>query len=143
MVLPYFTEAFLRVHERRRIVHPLWGTGRASVSPSNARIHRAEKKEVAKMSEQNEASVQSVVHTPGPWIGWYRANEVEMHIRDKSGVLICKCYWPDEHRNAQLIAAAPELLAACELAFQDMARWGIFGPGRNAVESAIRKAKGE
>jgi len=30
VVLPHFTEAFLRVR-RRRIVHPLWGTRRASV----------------------------------------------------------------------------------------------------------------
>lgn len=82
-------------------------------------------------------------YTPGPWIAWYRGDEVEADIRDKRGVLICKCYWPDEHLNAQLIAAAPDMLAALELALQDMARWGIFGPGRNAVEAAIRKAKGE
>ena len=35
VVLPHFTEAFLRVHERRRMLHPLWGTRRASVGPWN------------------------------------------------------------------------------------------------------------
>lgn len=82
-------------------------------------------------------------YTPGLWIAWCRGDEVEADIRDKSGVLICRCYWPDEHLNAQLIAAAPDMLAACELALKDMIRLGIFGPGRNAVESAIKKAKGE
>jgi len=45
--------------------------------------------------------------------------------------------------DAKLIAAAPDMLQACEMALQDMVRWGIFGPGRKAVENAIKKAKGE
>lgn len=80
-------------------------------------------------------------HTPGPWkyvksIGVYAGDKWEI-------VSFGSCSTEEGHANAQLIAAAPELLAALELALQDMIRWGIFGPGRNAVESAIRKAKGE
>lgn len=86
-------------------------------------------------------------YTPGPWIAWYRGDEVEADIRDKSGVLVCRCYWPDEHRNAQLIAAAPEMLQALEL----VKKWMLGGqPGPHSdsvvldvIESAIKKAKGE
>jgi hypothetical protein len=45
--------------------------------------------------------------------------------------------------DAKLIAAAPELLAACELVLLDMDSWGIYGPGRMAIENLIKKAKGE
>ena len=46
-------------------------------------------------------------------------------------------------KTKALIEAAPELLAACELASKDM-EWGrIYGPGRTAIENAIKKAKGE
>ena len=90
-------------------------------------------------------------HTPGPW-------EVSKAGRSvlAGGVKINQSIGPfaasvgvqnridaELRANAKLIAAAPELLAACELALQDMIRWGIFGPGRNAVEAAIKKARGE
>ena len=52
-------------------------------------------------------------HTPGPW--FLRHPE----IKDEQGVEIASvnCYrdcLPEEEANARLIAAAPDLLAACE-----------------------------
>lgn len=79
-------------------------------------------------------------HTPGPWRldtwnGWLlSAEDVGIVKFDMNRTLLA---------DAKLIAAAPELLAACELALLDMDSWGIFGPGRKAIESAIKKAKGE
>lgn len=80
-------------------------------------------------------------HTPGPWA---TCNTTIYAVDD--GEPVARCLDKEIHRafsDAQLIAAAPDMLAALELALQDMARWGIFGPGRNSVEAAIRKAKGE
>lgn len=79
-------------------------------------------------------------HTPGPWkyvksIGVYAGDKWEI-------VSFGSCSTEEGHANAQLIAAAPDMLEACEMALQDMIRLGIFGPGRNAVESAIKKARG-
>ena len=82
-------------------------------------------------------------HTPGPWIAWYIADEFESRVRDEDGVLICKCYWPDEHRNAKLIAAAPELLAALEVAVEYFDRNDIDCIAHDDAKAAIKKAKGE
>jgi len=79
-------------------------------------------------------------HTPGPWRldtwnGWLLSTEdVGIAKFDMNRTLLA---------DAKLIAAAPDMLQACEMALQDMVRWGIFGPGRKAVENAIKKAKGE
>ena len=80
-------------------------------------------------------------HTPGPWA---TCNTTIYAVDD--GEPVARCLDKEMHRafpDAQLIAAAPELLAACELALLDMDSWGIFGPGRKAIETAIKKAKGE
>lgn len=80
-------------------------------------------------------------HTPGPWA---TCNTTVYAVDD--GEPVARCLDKEIHRafsDAKIIAAAPELLAACELALEDMARYEIFGPGKNAVESAIKKAKGE
>jgi hypothetical protein len=45
--------------------------------------------------------------------------------------------------NARLIAAAPELLEACNLALQRLQSYEIYGPERNACVAAIKKATGE
>jgi hypothetical protein len=81
-------------------------------------------------------------HTPGPLSfdlqdeeGFFRF----FSIRTESGRSIGTV---DNEYDARLFAAAPDMLQACEMALQDMIRWKIFGPGRNAVESAIKKAKG-
>lgn len=82
-------------------------------------------------------------HTPGPLSfdlhddeGFFRF----FSIRTESGRSIGTV---DNEYDAALFAAAPELLAACELALLDMDSCEIFGPGRRAVENAIKKAKGE
>lgn len=82
-------------------------------------------------------------HTPGPLSfdiqddeGFFRF----FSIRTESGKSIGTV---DNEYDARLFAAAPDMLQACELALLDMVRWGIFGPGRKAVENAIKKAKGE
>ena len=81
-------------------------------------------------------------HTPGPLSfdlqdeeGFFRF----FSIRTESGRSIGTV---DNEYDARLFAAAPELLAACELALKDMTSWGICGPGRTAIENAIKKAKG-
>jgi hypothetical protein len=70
-------------------------------------------------------------------------NKTLLHVRDENGVLVCVCHWPDEEQNCKLIAAAPELLAACELALKRYESEQLFGPDRNELERAIKKAKGE
>lgn len=88
-------------------------------------------------------------YTPGPWrqggvkeislIGKCR----EIVADDGRIGLVYGITDEDCKANAQLIAAAPDMLAALELALQDMARYEIFGPGKKAIQAAIRKAKGE
>ena len=59
------------------------------------------------MSEQNEASVQSVAHTPGPWAA---CNTTVYAVDD--GEPIARCLDKEIHRafsDAKLIAAAPEM----------------------------------
>lgn len=108
------------------------------------------------MSNENaepNASVQSVVHTPGPWVvydNWY--------IRTPNGkgshAQVCAPIEPkmsdDEHRaNARLIAAAPELLEALQrfVAWHDMdheTMTGVevqtaYGQAIDAAKSVLRK----
>jgi hypothetical protein len=83
-------------------------------------------------------------HTPGPWTVSHPVNMVEKHVRNENGVLICKCYWPNEDANTKLIAAAPMMLEALEIVTE------LLVPTRpehmeilNAVNLALQKAKGE
>ena len=86
-------------------------------------------------------------HTPGPWdalshdFGRKKVWEVVAGPEDRT-IVALNWFSTNAELDAKLIAAAPDMLAACELALEDMVRWKIFGPGRNAVESAIKKAKG-
>lgn len=87
-------------------------------------------------------------HTPGPWyalgIDFAKTKVWEVVAGPKSDTVVeLSLFSENAEADAKLIATAPDMVAALELALQDMIRWGIFGPGRNAVESAIRKAKGE
>jgi hypothetical protein len=98
------------------------------------------------------ATVDAVVHTPGPWerfgyIG-HGGREGLLHVRACVGVdrVGRKKYQelPVTAADAKLIAAAPELLAACKL----VSRWMVGrqpGPWSDSaileiVESAIREA---
>jgi hypothetical protein len=79
-------------------------------------------------------------HTTGPW-------EVVRslscgHLRAAHNFQVDpKNEWTDA--DLKLIAAAPELLAACEMALKRYESEQLFGPDRNELLAAIKKAKGE
>ncbi len=82
-------------------------------------------------------------HTPGPWHIVRRStvcagdrDEIDNPIR----VHVADCYGRRAEANAHLIAAAPDLLAACELAVRnlDPAPYWI-----GALTAAIAKARGK
>ena len=55
--------------------------------------------------------------SPKPWrIDHLRSLDMRAQITDKNGNIICSAYYHTrlKHNNAHLIAAAPELLEACE-----------------------------
>jgi hypothetical protein len=80
---------------------------------------------------------------PTKWTVERPVNKLVFHVRDENGVLVSVCQWPDEEQNCKLIAAAPELLAACEKALKRYESEQLFGPDRNKLTAAIKKAKGE
>lgn len=98
-----------------------------------------------------------MAHTPGPWA----ASKQKARRVTASGIVICnavlrnrggpkhKTYLKDEHEaeaNAQLIAAAPELLAALEALRNEMAgkpRPQILITLLDDADRAIARAKGE
>ena len=86
-------------------------------------------------------------HTPGPW----KTNDLDNFIEDSQGFDICvvseRGTWrpgqsgmdySEQYDNAALIAAAPELLAACEAVASK-----VYFPEdwEDQVKAAIRKAK--
>ena len=80
-------------------------------------------------------------HTPGPWkyvksIGVYAGDKWEI-------VSFGSCSTEEGHANAQLIAAAPELLAALEVAVEYFDRNEIDCIAHDDAKEAIKKAKGE
>ena len=102
-------------------------------------------------------------HTP---VGWKQSERWESWIvtDDDEEMLIAQVNWSGAtltlaqwHAHARLLAAAPDLLAACELVFPTlcgllMERWGAdYDKPRDAqgyvayaaLKSAIAKAKGE
>lgn len=77
-------------------------------------------------------------HTPGPW----RVNPCTGEVRgaDWNHIVAEAAIDSDAH----LIAAAPDLLAACEMALLDMRYYAtVHGESVTAIEAAIAKAKGE
>lgn len=94
-------------------------------------------------------------HTPGPWFvreiikrdqeDWHN---IKVQLGGGNMYLDLGTYTPSEpwngYRNAKanatLIAAAPDLLAACEIAVRYMP--DIQGSGKTTVKKAINKAKG-
>lgn len=83
-------------------------------------------------------------HTPGPWA----VNSEHLTVLAEDSGYVCKVAGPGPNdpeslANAHLIAAAPELLAAAELALTavaDPADWNF--KARPALMAAIAKAKG-
>lgn len=93
-------------------------------------------------------------HTPGPWHE-YNASHGRIlshwHVggpdyREGLGA-ICKTtgeYIPEvEHANARLIAAAPELLEAVELAELELRQLGSPRSALTTLQEAIAKVKGK
>ena len=91
-------------------------------------------------------------HTPGPWRALHRHSCGK--ATDEIGGLGWDIFGPPEPMlrgqfakaaDAHLVAAAPELLAACEaaLAIMDGAIGIAFPEEKAQLAAAIRKAKGE
>lgn len=92
--------------------------------------------------------------TPGPW----KAEQPDgndpiiwINTAERPGATICTLHplgWtiPTVRANARLIAAAPDLLAACEAALGYIEEYGRWGESRlhalRILESAIRAARG-
>jgi hypothetical protein len=100
-------------------------------------------------------------HTPGPWV--LERMRLPPRARDRRcgfvvngpdltddlPVRVCDLRAPrgmdgfgEAEANAHLIAAAPELLAACEAALNAMIYHGVAFAERDTVLAAIAKAKG-
>lgn len=105
-------------------------------------------------------------HTPGPWqvVPWSSGEpgfNITGAMHNRAGLhhdtcdMVCTvdslCGNPWQHgaaenaANARLIAAAPDLLAACETAEKSLLSDNPldFKSGLNAIRAAIAKAKGE
>lgn len=94
------------------------------------------------MSETNEASVQSVVHTPGPW----EVREVDglFAIAHRDGWVLDSNDEQQDRADAKIIAAAPDMLEA----LKGLAAWSkrSNGTSRDVVDrakEAIEKATGQ
>lgn len=93
-------------------------------------------------------------HTPGPWA----VNPINAQVdelRDGKAIPVCRMLWPTELRgedetlkNARLIAAAPEMLAALQRLVRDaeitgidkMAGWDVwFADARAAIAKATEE----
>ena len=86
-------------------------------------------------------------HTPGPWswdaYGWdlvAPGATVLLVQQDSNGYIVCKASEADKN----LIAAAPDLLAACEAAVALMEDFEFKGTNPHELcTAAIAKARGE
>jgi hypothetical protein len=98
--------------------------------------------------------------TPGPWHVERRKRTVEIHTETTAGLFGASLAAVHSQRlnnnypspakaehpqmaNAHLIAAAPELYAACEKAKIVLEDNGIFGSTLNGLRRALAKARGE
>ena len=93
-------------------------------------------------------------YTPGPWTIDKNVTETNYliccHISDRNRGYVAPLAVTNEDAlsNAQLISAAPDLLAALKQALEALERaddYGVPGLGRviDAADDAIRKAEGE
>ena len=88
-------------------------------------------------------------HTPGPWVqNSLMVSEANQPIN--VGRDICHCGMGmrrdpfESEANARLIAASPDLLAACEFALECLVDWDREnGEAGDMLRTAIAKAKGE
>jgi hypothetical protein len=97
---------------------------------------------------------KSVKHTPGPWMYRHResASGIRIEVYSEQDGIIATCNWQVSYRksvvahmvaNAQLIAAAPDLLKACR-EFVSKCECGEARSRRSYAEmkAAIEKAEG-
>jgi len=86
----------------------------------------------------------STQHTPGPWEPSRMTHDWSVYAENGNGADLCASIKTAE--DAALIAAAPDLLAACEgilpLLQSDLDALNNWEPEILAVEEAIAKAKG-
>lgn len=90
-------------------------------------------------------------HTPGPWEARNdHPTSACLHVTDSRGGDVATVFFAPEEdpdsrylpvraANARLIAAAPDLLAACR-AVESAQRGGDYGAAFDAVRAAIAKA---
>lgn len=78
-------------------------------------------------------------HTPGPWFVFPHGEERMWHVGPAQHSVVFVREVDDAEANARLIAAAPDLLEACEM-LREVAdgSWS-----RNLLDAAIKKARGE
>ena len=83
-------------------------------------------------------------HTPGPWVT-SRENVYEYsrgHLLGAKRICVVDDWIPSNEANARLIAAAPDLLAACKMISDMAVEWDALTPGDIAeVNDAIKKAE--
>ncbi len=81
-------------------------------------------------------------HKPGPWIAVQDGNDHNIETADGKSILAKMDYYTDQdHANALLMAAAPDLLDACVLALSAFKNHWCIDWGD--LERAVSKAKGE
>ncbi len=77
-------------------------------------------------------------HTPGPWETKDRAGHLDVYIGHLPVAFVAAI--PSSAANAHLMAAAPDLLAACEGIMEELER-GLYNGGTSTMYSeACRKA---
>lgn len=91
-----------------------------------------------------------IKHTPAPWQYAVSKNKISVVIKQNVVLTlgtICDddcniptCCKTEEHANAKLIAAAPELLEALERALHDFRKMTWTEETYIVIESAIKKA---
>lgn len=94
-----------------------------------------------------------MTHTPGPWVMGQTPFNYEDALVSADGQVIAYASWGggsscnlafENEADAHLIAAAPDLLAACEaLVAKSTDTTGDWSREWNAALSAIARAKGE
>ena len=102
------------------------------------------------MGETNEASVQSVVHTPGPWTVANNSRSIlagSIRINQQAGPAAQSAAVAARNEltlqaNAKLIAAAPDMLEALQEVVEDGLKTNMMEWIKKA-NAAIAKAIGE
>lgn len=90
-----------------------------------------------------------VLHTPGPWAVVYESGNTQIKSADGESLMCDETYYPwvpENPKDWDLIAAAPDLLSACEallrFAENSESEFGIILGSANSARRAIAKAKG-